>query len=638
MTTYTLSGSGPFNGGIVTSGNTLNLTAGQTIINFDVFGTVQVINNSIASRTIIENGGELLDAFGSLSQQTTVNSGGIVVDQGSVTSTTISSGGEQLVSSLPTHLAFAGNTLIAGGTQIVQHGFVRSTTVSSGGFDLVSSGGTSSNSIIAAGGFEYVYSSGVAVSATILSGGAEDIFSGGTASATIINSRGVEVVYSDGATISSMVSNGGFEVVSSGGMANAATVLSGGAEYIYSGGYASGATVSSGAFAVLSGGTLELQNGAVVSGTIVFAGSGGTLQIDGLTMPGGVINGFSAGNTIDLPNVPFDSSGFAALVAGLALGDDTTLKIQENGSASSLDFGQFANVKNQSFYLSADAQGGTKVQLLPGVAGFDQSDYPGNAVMAALWQNTNLSWVGYYLYPAPSRSSNHVQWMGHRATLAAQGWHIAPIYVGQQDPLDPDPAQKNPSTSAGMSDGTKTISEVTSEGFSLGTTVYLDIEFTPGGVLGSNTLNYISSWCSTVTSGGFTAGVYCTNAQATAISQAVPTAPLWITSPNLSMPANTSIFPTPAPSESGFTAAQVYQYQLQYNIVTPNVSLPNVDLDSILKPTQTTYAIASQQTVSNFVVNANQVLNVLSLGVSNNATVDNAGVLNVSSEGVSNNA
>jgi autotransporter passenger strand-loop-strand repeat protein len=210
MTTYTLSGQGPFSGGNVASGNILELTAGQTIINFDVFGTVEVINNSIASGTVIEDGGELLDAFGSLSEATIINSGGTVVDQGVVALTTINSGGTQLVSSLPTHLAFAGTSTVAGGTQIVQHGFVRSTTVDSGGSDLVSSGGTSSNSIISSGGFEYVYSGGTAVSATVSSGGFEIVSSGGTAIGPLLS--GGTVALESGGVVS-----GGVNFAGSGG-------------------------------------------------------------------------------------------------------------------------------------------------------------------------------------------------------------------------------------------------------------------------------------------------------------------------------------------------------------------------------------------------------------------------------------
>ncbi len=57
-----------------------------------------------------------------------------------------------------------------------------------------------------------------------------------------------------------------------------------------------------------------------------------------------------------------------------------------------------------------------------GFAGFDSLAYPGDDVMAWLKANTNLSFVGFYLAPAPSRPTS--KWMGRRALLASQGWDL----------------------------------------------------------------------------------------------------------------------------------------------------------------------------------------------------------------------
>lgn len=64
-------------------------------------------------------------------------------------------------------------------------------------------------------------------------------------------------------------------------------------------------------------------------------------------------------------------------------------------------------------------------------AGFDSLHYPGDGVMAWLKANTNLSFVGFYLAPAPSQGDR--EWMSRRATLVQQGWGFAPLYLGQQE-------------------------------------------------------------------------------------------------------------------------------------------------------------------------------------------------------------
>jgi len=62
---------------------------------------------------------------------------------------------------------------------------------------------------------------------------------------------------------------------------------------------------------------------------------------------------------------------------------------------------------------------------MPGFAGFDRSDYPGDQVMKWLKANTNLVWCGYYLGPSPSHAGT--TWMTRRPALAAAGWGIASL-------------------------------------------------------------------------------------------------------------------------------------------------------------------------------------------------------------------
>lgn len=56
----------------------------------------------------------------------------------------------------------------------------------------------------------------------------------------------------------------------------------------------------------------------------------------------------------------------------------------------------------------------------PAHAGFDRLTYPGDAVMTALYDNTNLAWTGFYLAPAPSQP--YTGWMTKAQTLRDMGW------------------------------------------------------------------------------------------------------------------------------------------------------------------------------------------------------------------------
>ena len=64
-------------------------------------------------------------------------------------------------------------------------------------------------------------------------------------------------------------------------------------------------------------------------------------------------------------------------------------------------------------------------------AGFDTFAYPGDKLMQSLWDNTNLTWVGFYL-------NEHHAWNNGKEkpkyeTLDKMGWGIVPIYIGYQN-------------------------------------------------------------------------------------------------------------------------------------------------------------------------------------------------------------
>jgi Domain of unknown function (DUF1906)/Calx-beta domain len=206
-------------------------------------------------------------------------------------------------------------------------------------------------------------------------------------------------------------------------------------------------------------------------------------------------------------------------------------------------------------------------------AGFDTRTYPGNQVMQWLRLNSNLSWVGYYLYPAPSRNvagNGGNSWMGNRSVLSQQGWSVAPIYIGEQDPTKQDSSDStNPSSAKGTQDGNS--SEVNSmglpnsavpllqqEGFPLGATVYLDIE--TSGAQSQAELDYVKSWCMAVSSAGYVPGIYCLASAYSSIATIEPTVVFWIANPTNPTPGG-DIFSTMSPSGSGVPNATAWQYQ-----------------------------------------------------------------------------
>jgi hypothetical protein len=123
-----------------------------------------------------------------------------------------------------------------------------------------------------------------------------------------------------------------------------------------------------------------------------------------------------------------------------------------------------------------------------GVPGFDTRAYPGASVMAAWRAESPYRWVGYYLEsPCHPRSS----WTGRRAELAAGGWGMAVLYVGEQDwnevpsppagpgvtPQDaPQCTRENLTEDHGRAHGAAASALATAEGFAAGTIVYLNVE------------------------------------------------------------------------------------------------------------------------------------------------------------------
>jgi hypothetical protein len=188
-------------------------------------------------------------------------------------------------------------------------------------------------------------------------------------------------------------------------------------------------------------------------------------------------------------------------------------------------------------------------------AGFDRADCPDLAIMARLWEETNLVWCGFYLR-APSQSA--MTWRGKRASLVALGFGLAPIFVGQQVT---GPGSYIVTPAQGTLDGRQACADMVAEGFPAGSWIYLDLENGPP--FGATQSGYVQAWAASVEGGGFRAGVYCSFLFAGRISAILPGARVWVyhvasVAPH---PVAGAAFPAPDPAASGFRGAAIWQHQ-----------------------------------------------------------------------------
>lgn len=210
-------------------------------------------------------------------------------------------------------------------------------------------------------------------------------------------------------------------------------------------------------------------------------------------------------------------------------------------------------------------------------AGFDVSGFPGVATMAKLKANTNLVWCGFYLGPAPSHPDDG--WMKHRAEISNQGWGIVPIYVGQQVI---GKGSKHPSAEQGTKDALNAVDLLAKAGFAPDTCIYLDLE--NGKPFLPEQAAYVGTWVDGIAAKGFKPGIYCSHDIAAAVHAVRPAARIWAFKVPTTDPhdAPGPPFHTPAPSSSGFTDAQIIQFDQKCTITVPNVGKFVVDLDSAL--------------------------------------------------------
>jgi hypothetical protein len=228
---------------------------------------------------------------------------------------------------------------------------------------------------------------------------------------------------------------------------------------------------------------------------------------------------------------------------------------------------------------------------MPNFAGFDRGGYPGDAAMQAIIQNTNLSWCGFYLAPAPSHPDR--SWMAKRAFLQGLGFGLAPIYVGQQVS---GPGSHIVTAAQGTIDGQDAAQLATKAGFGPGSIVFLDVE--QGPPVQPQTIAYCVAWVAALIANGCAPGVYCSHS---GIAQALFNAdnrpvfwvfninaftcvPSEVTAHRVLIPRDPP-FPTPDPATSGVPFAKLLQFAqsnqpTKCGIRAGGLVVTNVDFDS----------------------------------------------------------
>jgi hypothetical protein len=254
--------------------------------------------------------------------------------------------------------------------------------------------------------------------------------------------------------------------------------------------------------------------------------------------------------------------------------------------------------------------------------GFDTHTYPGDRTMRA-WKSAPgapYRWVGYYL-PAPCHRD--ASFSGRRAAVAAAGYGVAVLYVGQQTwdgvaaaqpvdggalgslradraPAEPGPAartarlwaQAQPAVGAaagaaptcsrtllsaaqGASEGADAVARTAAEGFAAGTAVYLDLE--PMATIPAAMRDYYRAWARALLADGrFRPAVYVHHTNAAAVYAdlaAVFGAFAGAGAPRVWVARSAGFALTRAPADAGFAFATAWQGALDVSRTWAGVTL-----------------------------------------------------------------
>jgi hypothetical protein len=135
-----------------------------------------------------------------------------------------------------------------------------------------------------------------------------------------------------------------------------------------------------------------------------------------------------------------------------------------------------------------------------GYIGFDRNDYPGDTKLKILRQT--FSYSGYWLNNPPGAKKN--SWIGKRKTIQTAGFGFLVLFNGR---TYAEIKSAGDATKLGRADAAAAVTSARTEGFPVGTIIFLDQE--QGGRLLPEQRAYLLSWIDGVTAAHFRAGVYC---------------------------------------------------------------------------------------------------------------------------------
>lgn len=199
--------------------------------------------------------------------------------------------------------------------------------------------------------------------------------------------------------------------------------------------------------------------------------------------------------------------------------------------------------------------------------GFDRNDYPGDDAMELL--RKDFSFTSYWLGNPPQTKSN--SWSGKREFLRSLGYGFLPLFSGRENK---ELKNAQLAQELGAKDAHATVAAAEREGFSKEALIFLDIE--DGGRLSPLYHAYIQAWLWELTTLGYRGGFYCSGIPvAEEPGKSITTADdilesLWKKSRPFSLwvfndscppsPGCTTPGEIPAPSKSGVSYAQVWQF------------------------------------------------------------------------------
>lgn len=154
-----------------------------------------------------------------------------------------------------------------------------------------------------------------------------------------------------------------------------------------------------------------------------------------------------------------------------------------------------------SLNVSSDARTGAAPRTgATAHLGFDRNEYPGDAALGALRKTFNFT--GYWLNAPPGDSTT--TWSGKRETLREHGFGFLVLFNGR---LDKELRRAADARRLGANDAKEAVRAARTEGFPLGTVIFLDQE--EGGRMLPEQREYLHAWIDAVNASGYRVGIYC---------------------------------------------------------------------------------------------------------------------------------